>query len=125
MSYSTRPFHTHAFLLLCSLPLSDGVDCRANSEHYQQKAEDVLEEHQIRERDIQARVEKERREFEGQVLRKAEQLISEYKDAASKAASKAADEICENRAREMELMHQAEKGRTKKGTLNRLLNDTP
>ena len=121
MSYSTCPFHTHSFLLLCSLPLSDGVDCRANSEHYQQKAEDVLEEHQIRERDIQARVEKERREFEGQVLRKAEQLISEYKDAASKAA----DEICENRAREMELMHQAEKGRTKKGTLNRLLNDTP
>jgi hypothetical protein len=84
---------------------------KADSEHYQQKAEDVLEEHQIRERDIQARVEKERREFEGQVLRKAEQLISEYKDAASKAAEKAADEIRENRAREMELMHQAELNR--------------
>ena len=70
-----------------------------------------MEEHSLRERDIQSKVEKERRDFEANVLRKAEQLISEYKDAASKAAEKAPDEIRENRAREMELMHQAELNR--------------
>jgi len=82
-----------------------------DAEHWQRKAEDILEEHQIREKELQRRVEQERREFEAQVLKKAEQLIDEYKDAAAKAAERAADEIRDNRAREMELMHQAELNR--------------